>query len=80
MAVIHLHRATHRALCTLPNDIVLHVNAFLCPTRLDWRTCRKHEAELIRKLHQVVVTDADDWIFDALIVCTVLAWLICRIV
>ena len=80
MEVFHLHRATHSALCTLPDDIAPLVKTFLCPTRLDWRTCRKHEADLIRKLHQVVVTDADDGIFDVLIVCTVFAWLICRIV
>ena len=59
------HHATNRALRPLPDDLAPLVQAFLLPTRLDWRTCRKHEADLIRKPPLIVATD---WIFDFLII------------
>ena len=70
MEVFHLHHATNGALCKLPEDTAHLIKSFLCQTRLDWRTCRTHEANLIKKLHRLVVIsiadpDVDDWVFDA---------------
>ena len=69
MEVYHLHRATSFALLKLSDDLVPFIMDFIRPTRLDWRTCRKHEADLIKRLQQVVANSLvepgmQDWIFD----------------
>jgi hypothetical protein len=33
----------------LPEDVSRHVREFMCPIRFDWRTCKAHEAALIRQ-------------------------------
>ena len=38
----------------LPEDVSRHVREFMCPIRFDWRTCKAHEAELIRQETQVL--------------------------
>jgi hypothetical protein len=42
-----------RVLYQLPSDLSPLIRSFLCETRKDWRTCRRHEARLIR--------DFNDW-------------------
>ena len=42
-----------RVLHQLPSDLSPIIRSFLCETRRDWRTCRRHEACLIR--------DFNDW-------------------
>lgn len=79
MEVFHLHHATTHALCKLPDDIAPLIKSFLRQTRLDWRTCRKHEANLIKKLHQIVLKavedpDMDDWVFDSSIAREMNTW------
>jgi hypothetical protein len=37
-------------LANLPNDLLPIIKSFMNKTRLDWRTCKSHEAALIRGL------------------------------
>ena len=79
MEVFHLHRETNRALCKLPEDITPLIQDFICPTRRDWRKCRTHEANLIKRLQEVVTKslvepDVNDWIFDEFTVRELNTW------
>ena len=38
----------------LPEDVSRHVRSFMYPIRFDWRTCKAHEASLIRQETQVL--------------------------
>ena len=44
----------------LPEDVSLHVRSFMCPIRFDWRTCKAHEAALIRQETQVLREEIDE--------------------
>jgi hypothetical protein len=47
MSVLELHRTTQQVLCRLPSDIGPLLTDFVGVTRLDWRTCKRHEANII---------------------------------
>ena len=78
MEVFHLHRATNRALRPLPEDIAPLIKAFIRPTRLDWRTCRTHEADLIKR-HQVVTLSLVGDVFDDFTVRELRTWTLCGV-
>ena len=44
-------------LANLPADLVPIIKSYMNKTRLDWRTCKRHEAELIRGLECVNVIE-----------------------
>ena len=64
----------------LPNELVMYVKEFAAHTRLDWRTCRRHEAELIEQLHehflyQILDPNYDtDWMLDTDTVIELSTW------
>jgi hypothetical protein len=47
MSVLELHQMTQQVCSRLPSDLVHHLTDFVGMTRLDWRTCKRHEANII---------------------------------
>ena len=47
MSVLELHRTTQQVCSRIPPDLVHHLTDFVGMTRLDWRTCKRHEANII---------------------------------
>lgn len=65
MAVLALHSVTQLVLDRIPSDVSPIIRSFLALTRHDWRTCRKHEADLVSRYNRwtkrVLDDDALDW-------------------
>jgi hypothetical protein len=67
MSVLAIYRATQIVLDRLPDDLHPSLMGFVGATRLDWRTCKQRESELIRRYYiwfEFLDYDAWDWISE----------------
>jgi hypothetical protein len=52
MTVLAIHRATQQVLHRLPSELTPMIRGWIGGTRLDWRTCKQSEAQIIKDYNE----------------------------
>lgn len=52
MTVLAIHRATQQVLHRLPSELTPMIRGWIGGTRLDWRTCKQPEAQIIKDYNE----------------------------
>jgi hypothetical protein len=65
MSFLEIYQTTLKVLECLPIELVPIIQTYISGTRIDWKTCRKHESALIEQYNhwtkQVFNEEALDW-------------------